>query len=77
MGTSLQARAMQRAVDLLGGVPQLAGRLGMSRAVLKAYLDDRLAMPQALFLRIVDIITDDRVVACSERQARTGQMERK
>jgi hypothetical protein len=53
MGTSLQARAMQRGVDHLGGVPQLAGRLGMSGPVVKAYLDDRLAMPQALFLRIL------------------------
>lgn len=54
---SLQARALTRAVEILGAV-ELSRRLGVSQTRLNLYADGFEPMPEALFLRVVDVLVD-------------------
>jgi len=53
-------KLLQAAVEILGGAGPLAERLGISRALLSAYLHDARPLPDSLLLRAVDIIFEDR-----------------
>ena len=53
-------RLLQAASDIAGGNEALAKRLGVSEALLSAYMADRRALPDPLLLRAVDIILADR-----------------
>ena len=53
-------KLLQAAVEILGGEGPLAERLGISRALLSAYLHDSRPLPDSLLLRAVDIILEDR-----------------
>ena len=60
-GKSLQAYALARAAAILGGAAALATRLSISQTRLKLYLDDLERLPQAVFLKIVDVLSDDEI----------------
>ncbi len=49
-------RLLQAAADVLGGQGRLAERLEIRESLLEAYIQDRLAIPDALLLRTVDIL---------------------
>ena len=50
------ARALHRACLILGGVPQMAGHLGLPEATLRAWLEGRDDPPQMVFLAAVEIV---------------------
>lgn len=56
---TLHIRALARAAQVLADVEALASRLGISQAKLKAYLEGVAPLPQVLFLKVVDIVTDE------------------
>jgi hypothetical protein len=49
---------VQCACDRLGGAEALAGRLGMSAPMVRAWLTGTLAPPPRLFFRIVDLLQE-------------------
>jgi hypothetical protein len=51
-------RLLEQAATRLGGVEQLAKKLGMTREAMKLYLDGGAAVPDALFLRLVDLLSE-------------------
>ncbi len=51
-------RLLEQAATRLGGVEQLAEKLGVTRGAMKRYLDGAAAVPDALFLRLVDLLSE-------------------
>jgi len=49
------------AAEIVGGQDALAERLGVTRERMASFLADRVALPDALLLRAVDIILEDRM----------------
>lgn len=75
-GKSLQAYAIARAATILGGAEALARCLSISQSRLKLYLDDLERLPQALFLKVVDVLSDDEMAKLAkEHLARTNNGE--
>jgi hypothetical protein len=58
--SATSVRLLQAAADIAGGNEALAMRLGISTALVSAYMADRRPLPDALLLRAVDIILADR-----------------
>ena len=54
------AKLLGAAAEMVGGYKALADRLGVGEALLGDFLADRLELPDALLLRAVDIILEDR-----------------
>jgi hypothetical protein len=53
---STAARALHRACLILGGVPALAGHLGVPESSLRGWLEGREDPPQMAFLAAVEIV---------------------
>jgi hypothetical protein len=53
-------RLLEQAVTRLGGVERLAKKLGVTQRAMKLYLDGATPLPDALFLRLVDVLTEQR-----------------
>jgi len=51
---------LRAASDIIGGDAALARRLGIGQTLLQGFLADRYELPDALMLRAVDIILEDR-----------------
>jgi hypothetical protein len=58
VATSIHSRALQKAAELLGGQARLCRHLQVPSEVLQAWIEDRAVPPQALFLRVVDVILE-------------------
>lgn len=56
---TLQAYALLRAVNILGGKAEVAKLLRISQTKMNLYLGDLHPVPEAVFLRIIDILVDD------------------
>ena len=69
---SLQTYALARAVDVLGGVEQLARRLSISQTRLKLYVENLQPLPGSLFLRVVDVLVDGEVTRLMKKELRRG-----
>lgn len=54
----IYSRAVTKAAEVLGGVEQLAARLGLSVGTVRMLMGGRLQVPPRLFLVVVDIISD-------------------
>ena len=52
----LHARALQRAAEILGGIDQLRAYLKVSTLELQTWMQGRAKPPDAVFLRIVDVL---------------------
>jgi DNA-binding transcriptional regulator YdaS (Cro superfamily) len=61
--TTVQAQALRKAVEILGGEEQLGARLGLSAGTIRLFITGRIRLPQRLFLEVVDIISGDSVRA--------------
>ena len=57
----MQAEALRKAVQLVGGEEQLGARLGLSVGTIRLFIAGRINLPQRLFLEVVDIISGDSV----------------
>jgi transcriptional regulator with XRE-family HTH domain len=53
---TVYTRVLHRACQIVGGVDQLAARLGVSRTMLYRWLDGEDVPPSRVFLRAVDLI---------------------
>ena len=53
-------RLLQAAADIAGGSSALAQRLGIGESLLSGFMADRHRLPDALLLRAVDIVLEDR-----------------
>ena len=51
-------RLLEQAAARLGGVENLAKKLGVTQRAMKLYLSGAAPLPDALFLRLVDLLSD-------------------
>jgi hypothetical protein len=58
---TVQAEALRKAAEILGGEEQLGARLGLSAGTIRLFIAGRINLPQRLFLQVVDIISGDSV----------------
>ena len=54
--TSNTVRLLQAAADIVGGKKALANELGISEKLLAKFMADSISLPDALYLRAVDIV---------------------
>jgi hypothetical protein len=54
--SSATVRLLEAAADIAGGELRLAERLDISPVLLRAYLEDRRALPDKMLLNVVDIV---------------------
>ena len=59
MAASVYSRAVQKAMDLIGGRERLARRLRVPKADIEQWIADKAKPPREIFLRIVDLILDE------------------
>ena len=57
---NIHRRALQRAATIIGGNEELRAHLGVSAAGFSSWPDKR-ELPREIFLRLVDIITEEEV----------------
>jgi len=57
---SSTSRILEAASEIVGGNEALAERLGIREKVLAVYMQNRRQLPDALLLRAVDIILEER-----------------
>ena len=69
---TVRARALQRVLEILGSIERAAVYLGMSESILNLLLCESIRTPDRVFLRAVDLITEDDVAALQE-STRTTQ----
>ena len=70
MPTAVHKRALQRAIDLAGGVEPLARHLKVPPTTLKFWLNVSSPLPDDMFLKIVDLLLDRSMM---ELQTRSGE----
>jgi plasmid maintenance system antidote protein VapI len=51
-------RLLEQAATRLGGVEQLAKKLGVTRRAMKLYVDGTVPLSDALLLRLVDLLSE-------------------
>ena len=51
-------RLLEHAVMLVGGVQQLADKLAISRRLVEHYLSGAGAIPDTLFVRLIDVLVE-------------------
>jgi hypothetical protein len=51
-------RLLEQAATRLGGVEQLAKKLGVTQRAMKLYLNGAVSLPDGLFLRLVDVLSE-------------------
>ena len=59
MAFSVYSRALNRAMELVGGREKLAKILHVTAADLEQWIADRAKPPRDVFLRVVDLILDE------------------
>jgi hypothetical protein len=69
--TNVHARAIQRAAQIVGGVEALRAHLGVSMNDLRRWMDGEARPPDAVFLRVVDLLADDELATL--KQSLRGQ----
>jgi hypothetical protein len=55
---SVQARALHRAVSVIGGLHQLAGYLQVSDEYIREWMFDVGSPPNGVFLRVIELLLD-------------------
>ena len=58
---SVQARALHRAVTVIGGLQQLAGYLQVSDEYIREWMFDVGSPPNGVFLRVIELLLDQPV----------------
>jgi hypothetical protein len=67
----IHRRALQRAATILGGNEQLRLHLGASGEEFSSWAGKR-DLPRDVFLRLVDIITDEEIRTVQSRRLKSG-----
>ena len=66
MTHTLHSRALQRAAELLGGTEQLRAYLRVPMRQLQAWMQGKSRPPDAVFLRVVDVLAKEDPIAARE-----------
>ena len=66
---NLRAQTLARAADIVGGLDQLAGQLGIAPAALATLIRGEAEVPPAMFLRATEIITEAGLTDVAKRAA--------
>ena len=66
---TVQARALRRAVEILGGIEEAEQYLGLPSALLTLWLSEKARTPESVFLRVVDLITEHDIAALGKTNA--------
>lgn len=61
--SSLQALALRRAQEIVGGIDMLEARLDISRSTLSLWMQGKARVPETVFLRVVDLISEAELAA--------------
>jgi hypothetical protein len=61
LSTNMHARAMQRAAQAMGSVEALRAHLQVSMAELCAWMTGEARPPDAVFLKVVDLLADEQL----------------
>lgn len=69
---TVQTRALVRACRLVGGMQQLADRLGIPRLHLRAFIDGVLPVPERVFFTAVEILCEAAPGSVSRSESRAG-----
>ena len=56
---TVQAEALRKAAEIVGGEEQLGVHLGLSVGTIRLFIAGRINLPQRLFLQVVDIISGE------------------
>ena len=65
MTQDLRRRALERALQIVGGRTELAARLRVADYVLELWLQGRASMPASAFYEIIDVIIEDDLARAS------------
>lgn len=68
-------RLLQAAAEVAGGEKALARRLGIAETLLWRFMADKRQLPDALLLRAVDIILEDRASTSGVAASTTESMD--
>jgi hypothetical protein len=69
----LQPKLLGRALDIAGGEEALCARLRIDPRALRAWVDGDAALPERIFLAVIDLITDDGIRSAAQvRQVTRG-----
>lgn len=66
---------MREAIAIAGGADELALHVGIAVPIIAAWLDGRIAMPASYFLKLVDIVMNDKFAKRAMAQS-TGEEPR-
>lgn len=59
MAASVQIRALQKAIEIVGGRRVLAGQLGVKASEIEKWISGKVELPRDSLLRVVEIIIDE------------------
>ena len=66
---TVQARALRRALEILGDMDKAEEYLGLPGPLLALWLSEQVKTPDSVFLRVVDLITDHDIAALRNTRA--------
>lgn len=68
---TVHARTVRRAADVVGGAAVLAGHLEVREEFITKWMEDRLPVPQEIFLRCVDIVNAHQLDEISDQSSKS------
>ena len=68
----VHVKALSRAAGIVGGAQALALRLGVTPSHLALWMDGVEAPPDHIFLKIVDLISDEQIASLAKRPPQAG-----
>jgi len=71
---NLQAKLLQRAIEICGGWAELCERLGVSEHTAKMWIDGRARMPDAVFLKAADVVLEDDIARANQDRRHAPRM---
>jgi len=74
-GDLVHIGTLRKAIAIAGGADELALHVGIAVPIVAAWLDGRIAMPTSYFLKLVDIVMNDKFAKRAMAQS-TGEEQR-
>lgn len=68
----LQAKLLERGIEIAGGEKALCVALQIDPRALRAWRDGEAALPQRVFLALVELVTDDGITRAAMPNDRRG-----
>lgn len=68
---AFQGKLLKRAIEICGGWNAFCARLHVTDHSLKFWIDGKARMPDAIFLRVTDIVLEDDIARAKEDRRRS------